>query len=153
MRSLEIYLYGDGHETKQVEVDGYLWGYKRKDADGYTLFVDRISPSLSSRKHQNWVRPNPRAAEVLNDFMHIWAPEVSLLGDFHSHPYANLAAVNSTKGYYFSDADFEYLETDDLLWEKTDNLPIIVVMTVCKLERVHEMTGYRISSNTSLARH
>ena len=146
--ALETYLYGDGHETRKgLEVNGYLWGYRRTFADRTLIFVDRLSPSFSSQKHQNWVKPNQKAIEMQTEFMDRWAPEAMLLGDFHSHPYPDLRTVNAVKGYHFSEGDFEYLKSDEFNWSMTESLPLIIVMTVCKLERVHDTVGKWIGMN------
>lgn len=146
--ALETYLYGDGHETKsQVEVNGYLWGWRKASNDMQFIFVDRVSPSFSSKKHQNWVQPNQKAVELQMAFMDRWAPEMSFLGDFHSHPYDNLQTVNKFRGYHFSDGDFGYLRKDEFLWQRTEGNPLIVVMTICKLAKVHDSEGQMISQN------
>jgi hypothetical protein len=146
--ALETYLYGDGHETKsQVEVNGYLWGWRRVSDDEQMIFVDRVSPSFSSKKHQDWVRPNRKAVELQKEFMDRWAPEMSLLGDFHSHPYDDLNTVNTNRGYHFSKGDFNYLQNDEFIWQNTEYKPLIVVITICKLGRVHDTGSRMISSN------
>ncbi len=146
--ALETYLYGDGHETRsQVEVNGYLWGWRRTSDDGQMIFIDRVSPSFSSKKHQNWVQPNQSAVKLQKEFMYRWAPEMSLIGDFHSHPYNDLREVSENKGYYFSDADFDSFHDEEFIWANTQDNPVMVVMTICKLNRVHDTVGKMISSN------
>ena len=146
--ALETYLFGDGNETKsQVEVNGYLWGWRREKDDEQMIYVDRVSPSFSSKKHQNWVQPNQKAVELQSEFMNRWAPEMCLLGDFHSHPYDDRKTVDGIKGYHFSPGDFKFLDNDDFVWDSTTNRPLMVVMTVCKLGRVHDTSARMISSN------
>jgi hypothetical protein len=73
--------------------------------------------------------------------MERWSPHLSLIGDFHTHPYASLAEVRETEGWKFSKADVEALQNDDFLWDKADGHPVALVVTVCRLGRVPATFG------------
>jgi hypothetical protein len=76
-----------------------------------------------------------------------WSPHLTLLGDFHSHPYRTLSEVNSVNGFEFSDRDFHAFLDDDLLWKQSNNNPVMLAITICRLGRVRENFGERIRSN------
>lgn len=149
LAAIEAYCYGDkpGRRWRPVETLGYIWGFKKEDEDETVLFLDRMSISISSARGRNSVDPNPEAALLKNEVVLRWSPHLSLLGDFHSHPYRTLKDVTDINGFEFSDRDFESFIEDDLLWQESGNNPVMLAITICRLGRVRENFGQRIRSN------
>jgi hypothetical protein len=88
------------------------------------------------------------SAKLKNEIIERWSPHLTLLGDFHTHPYANLQAVMSARdgdgpkgGFHFSAADRESFHGDDFLWEVSGDTPVNIVMTICRMGKVKESYG------------
>lgn len=141
LAALEAYVLGDQRNKKnkeKVETFGYIWGFRKIENDTINLYLDRMSLSLSARRTNGSVTPNEHAAELKHNLIERWSPHLMLLGDFHTHPYDDLAEVKSQVGWDFSDADLVSLDSDEFLWRKSDQTPVNLVMTVCRLGRVRE---------------
>jgi len=148
MAALEAYILGDGRRGKtRLETSGLLWGYVRQREDATHIHVEQTSILLSSRRHQDWVDFNPVATKLKNSVMAEWAPHLSLLGDFHTHPYESRQDHVFNQGAKFSDADIESVLNDDYLWEESNNLPLQMIMSVAEVERVRNSEPRRNSRN------
>lgn len=147
MAGLESYVIGNGgrparNDRIPVENFGHLWGYHYQNRKGeQTYRVETFDVSISAIRKHDSVEPNGKAALLKSDFMQKWAPHLSLIGDFHTHPYASVQQVKSVSGYDYSQADCSALLHDDLLWEQSGDRPLMLVMTICELQRVHLTTG------------
>lgn len=145
LAALEAYVLGDGQPRRRreraVETFGYVWGHAKRQDDGAVIHLDRMSLSISSLREPDAVTPNRHAAELKCNLMERWSPHLSLVGDFHTHPYRDLTETKENRGWEFSDADVSSFEEDDFLWEKADDLPVAVVVAVCRLGRVPETYG------------
>lgn len=141
LAALEAYVLGDQSSTKnseKVETLGYLWGVKKVEDERTTLFLDRMSVSLSAKRSRGAVQPHQHAAELKNNLMERWAPHLMLLGDFHTHPYDDLTQVKENTGWDFSPEDINFLQNDDFLWKMSGDTPVNLVMTVTKLGKARE---------------
>ncbi len=149
LAAIEAYCYGDkpGRKWRPVETLGYIWGFKKRDLNEVVFFLDRMSTSISSTRGRDSVDPNPEAAILKNEVVLRWSPHLALLGDFHSHPYRTLKDVTKINGFEFSDRDFAALLDDDLTWKESGNNPVMLAITICRLDRVRENFGERIRSN------
>ena len=155
LATLEAYVLGDGRPRKtdsertKLETLGYLWGFSREDSEGTIHFhIDLMSLSISAERSPDSVTPNEQAVRLKSELMDRWAPHLTLVGDFHSHPYGNLTEVRDISGFDFSDADETSFLADDFLWEQANGQPIMLAMTICKLARVHEkLAAENIRSN------
>ena len=148
LAALEAYILGDGRKKTQIETFGYIWGTRVVRADVTHLHLQKGSVSLSAQRSTNSVQPNQEAVELKNAVISRWTPELMLLGDFHTHPYASITEVNEVNGFEFSRSDFNKFLTDGDLWEESDNIPIMLAMTVCEVQAVHEdMFGTIIRGN------
>ncbi|MCV3765146.1 hypothetical protein [Rhizobium sp. TRM95796] len=141
LAALEAYVLGDQRNKKnkeKIETLGYIWGFRRIEGETVNLYLDRMSLSLSARRTNGSVTPHEHAAELKHNLIERWSPHLLLLGDFHTHPFDDLTEVKSNSGWDFSQADLDYLDGDEFLWEKSDQTPVNLVMTVCRLGRVRE---------------
>lgn len=50
-------------------------------------------------------------------------------------------------GFEFSKQDFDTFLNDDMLWDRNPDGPVMVVVTVCRLSRVHDTEGRPIRNN------
>jgi hypothetical protein len=149
LATAESYAFGDGRRKKRtdmsgksVETFGYLWGYqKATSGDLVQIHVDVVSVSISAEREANSVNPNVSAMELKAAIMERWHPHMQLLGNFHSHPYESYQEVKDTKGFEFSPADLSSHENDVELWDHCSDYPLMLVMTICKMSKVHDRYG------------
>jgi hypothetical protein len=143
MAAIEAYCLGDGQRSprKELETFGYIWGSKRESKDEIVFHLEKASVSISAKRTNESVMPHISAARLKNEVMRRWAPHRTMLGSFHTHPYATLDEVKQIAGYEFSDPDFDLFHHDDFLWEQSGQSPIHFAMTICKLGRVRETRG------------
>lgn len=147
MAALESYVIGNGEKPvangrSPVENFGHLWGYHHRNRDGeHTYRVEVFDVSISAIRKRTSVKPNKNSACLKADFMRKWTPHLSLIGDFHTHPYESVEEVKSISGYEYSVGDRSALLHDDLLWEQSDEQPLMLIMTVCELQRIHLTAG------------
>ena len=98
LAAIESYCYGDGaiesgentsaHVSK--EILGHIWGYRKIERDRTIFFLDRMSLNISATRGPDSVFDlNNRAAGLKNEVVKFLSPELSLLGDFHTHPHPN----------------------------------------------------------------
>jgi hypothetical protein len=137
LATVEAYAVGIRRQT-QVEIFGHLWGYQRRSLDRSVFFVDTIGISLSAKGNRNSVEPHPDSIRLKSEIIERWSPHLTLLGDFHSHPYKDYEQVKSVSGFEFSHEDICCFRDDDELWKCSDCHPLALVMTICEMQRVHE---------------
>ena len=149
LAAVEAYCLGDGHGKSGLETYAYVWGYKRELEDETIFYLDRMSLSLSAARAEDSVTPSADAARLKNAIIERWSPHLTLLGDFHTHPFETLDGVLSafeedegpTGGFHFSIADRESFHGDDFLWEAADDTPVHILMTICRMGKVRESHG------------
>lgn len=146
----EAYILGPGRKKEErqkgrIETYGHLWGNRREvDNDHSHILVDRFSVSLSAWGTREGIRPHPEAICLKNQIIMRWSPHLCFLGDFHTHPYLDHDEVNECKGWDFSDQDIDdFLGHDSLsLWKLSEPYPpIMAVMAIAKMGRVHRSAG------------
>lgn len=148
LAAIEAYCHGDGKNQVEIETVGPVWGYRRRDIEGVEIiYLDRLAVSLSASRSTASVTPVEEATHLMASVMDRLAPELTLLGDFHSHPYKDRSEVQRHTGYDFSPADFECFLGDDLLWDRNPAGPIMVVITICRLSKVHNTDAKAIRNN------
>ena len=153
----ESFVLGDGskptrrtkRKKRQVETYGYMWGFRRKASDSGTehVYIDRFDESLSARRKSSSVRPNDDAVLLKNAIVERWSPQLSFLGDFHTHPYASRQKVEQHRGWEFSKNDIDAFKNDEQLWELANQRPLMLVMAVAPIERVHATEATWIQNN------
>jgi hypothetical protein len=154
LAAIEAYCYGDGaggsddnpltHVAK--ETLGHIWGFRKIERDRTIFFLDRMSLNISATRGADSVFDlNNRAARLKNDVVKFLSPELSLLGDFHTHPHPNMSetVVRREGLYQFSPEDFKSFIADDLIWESSNNNPVMLVITICERRRANtDVLGY-----------
>ena len=154
LAAIEAYCYGDGAEdpsgAANAEVSketlGHIWGYRKVQRDRTIFFLDRMSLSISATRGPESVFDlNNRAARLKNDVVNFLSPELSLLGDFHTHPHPKKSEIVVKKDelYRFSPDDFNSFVSDDLIWESSQDNPVMLVITVCERQKASgDVLGY-----------
>lgn len=147
LATVEAYQLARDKKNRATEIYGHIWGHQRFLNDLVVYSVESVSVSSSSIGTHGTVDPNPKALALKQAVMDRWYPQLTLLGDFHSHPYDSLAEVMrpdkkdpQSKGFEFSESDFKSFSRDDVIWEAAGGSPLMLVMTICKLGSVRE--GY-----------
>jgi hypothetical protein len=138
LSTMEAYCIGDLEERRKngVETYGYVWGTKNRSRDGLTIFhLSKLSISITAKRSYMAVFPNPKAGILKNNVLQRMAPHLTLLADFHSHPWATQKSMKRDVGFDFSPQDFISFLQDDLFWETSDNNPVMLVQTVVRLSR------------------
>ncbi|MEG8200864.1 hypothetical protein SE916_01385 [Pseudomonas sp. 5FOS] len=116
--ALEAYkvehLLENGDFAARVETYGHLWGYAQKSIGAQTMYrVVWADTCTSVTRDQGSISYGDAPQEIKQSFIDTFFPEVTFLGDYHSHPYSYQDDEIKTElelergGYYrFSDADF-----------------------------------------------
>jgi hypothetical protein len=159
LAAIESFYYGDGMEKPENEITevskeilGHIWGYRKVEAHRTVFFLDRMSLSISSTRMPDSVHDlNNRAARLKKSVVELFSPELTLLGDFHTHPHPKKSEsiVKKDKLYRFSPEDFGSFVSDDLIWESAGNNPVMLVITVCKRRKMATDAMTHISRNTA----
>ena len=147
LSATESFALGDGrprmrrdNEVPSVETCGFIYGSRRTlpSSDEVFIHVDRFHESISARRAKDEVTPDANAIWLKNSIIERWSPHLSLLGDFHTHPYGSRNEAQLARGWEFSEADKTTFLGDDDLWELSENRPVMLVMVVAPMQRVHE---------------
>lgn len=151
--TLETYRLTEGSRRKKasiqtgIEVFGHIWGFHRQVEEELVFYVESVSPSLAAQGNNSSVTPHPETLRLKKAVVERWSPHLTLIGDFHSHPYDSFSKVSEIKGWQFSDQDFKSLLADDEIWSSAGNSPLMLVMTICEMDRVREGTFLPQSNN------
>lgn len=127
---------------KQVgtETAGTLWGYfipgSKEDYDH--VCIEHISHDVLADRHTSYVTLRHETTLAKKLLVSARWPHLSLVGDFHTHPYETLSECESAGGWNFSDGDYKSIERpweeDELdLWKR---YKVSVVLTIAALKRV-----------------
>ncbi|OXE36028.1 MAG: hypothetical protein CGW95_10205 [Phenylobacterium zucineum] len=123
-------------EGSYVETGGELWGYVRRLPSGERLYyVEQATVSVFARRDHESIAHSPDETAIKRKVMQRLRPELTLLGDFHTHPYDDLPDVKSAAGWGYSPGDVEYWKGDDQVWEDTGNRPLFLILALCPLKR------------------
>ena len=143
LAACEAYKFGNGSNDEPVETYGHVWGYRRLGLDGGTehIHVDRFNSCVSAEGSPDDVSVAFEVVDLQDSIVRHWSPHLSLLGQFHTHPYKSREELVSERGWGFSKPDDKSFRKDDSLWKRADDSPISLVMAMAPLQRVHEGWG------------
>lgn len=120
-----------------VETGGELWGHSRRLSSGDRLhFVELASVSVFAKRKPDSIEDHQEEFRVKRALMGRMRPELSLIGDFHSHPYKNLSEVKANTGWGHSPEDKAYWHGADEHWSSSGGRPLFLVLAMCPLGRV-----------------
>ncbi len=112
--ALEAYTVPKGPGSRYTEVYGLSFGsVKRRErterGEGKQRFlavsIRRVALQLRARASAGYLEADPRSQEIQLAMAAELFPQLELVGDFHSHPYATLAALRSDRGWEYTDPD------------------------------------------------
>lgn len=138
-----------------VETCGQLWGLTKPLPGRRRLFyVEHATTGALSKRHPDWVIPHAGEVSVKRAVMERLRPELTLLGEFHTHPYDSLDEVKRNEGWEYSRGEVSDQTAwtaegggRDLYWEATSGHPLFLVLTVCELKRVRPHQQRRFYNN------
>jgi hypothetical protein len=151
--TLEAYAapHGRNHDVVKhtpLETVGAIWGYKT-ERDGNEYFhITAADVDTSAHRANGHVTSKPSAIKIKRGFYQEYSPELSYLGDFHSHPWSqgemNVATAQNVERqrlYRFSGDPAK--NTDDfksVSWLKSQKFPykVGVVATMYRMTNVVE---------------
>lgn len=126
-----------GGVSSCVETFGHLWGYEASDALGLAVVYRVVwaDTSTAVERDRGSISYQDAAYELKESFVSNFFPEVSCLGDFHSHPYdlsndnvKTELEVERKYLYRFSNGDFSSVK--HLQGEGLVNYRVGLVVTV-----------------------
>lgn len=140
--AIEAYVLGDGRK-KKIETFGHIFATTRNyrqiknQPDISHIHLEKFVTSLSARRNHESVMSDEKSRIAAGLVAESFMPQLSLIGDLHTHPYEDLSEVKYHKGWEFSDTDYKSFLEDDWLWEMNRN-PVHAVVGICRLKRVRE---------------
>lgn len=118
-----------------AETAGLLFGYYTSREDMDVITVDHVSTDTFAKGTYWEVGLNETVTQVKKDVIRRRWPHLSLVGDFHTHPYKSYTDAANDKGWQFSDEDYKcYDAYDPNDWSGRCAL----ILTIAKLSRVSE---------------
>lgn len=103
-----------------------------------SVFAERTPISIADHDEELTVK---------RQAMSYMRPELALLGDYHSHPWRTREEVERGTLFEYSQDDARFWRKADPYWTCTDYRPLFLVMTVCRLQRVHDSRPRPLRSN------
>ncbi|MCE2520587.1 MAG: hypothetical protein J4G15_12375 [Alphaproteobacteria bacterium] len=145
LAACEAYEFGNNNDRKPVETYAHVWGYRRLDLDRKTehIFVDRFNSCVSADGSPDGVELGVDVVDLQNSIVRYWSPQVSLLGDFHTHPFRSLKKLRRSCGWEFSEGDDKSFRKDRHLWKHADQSPITIVMAIAPLDKARSRKAKR----------
>ncbi|MFA5984772.1 MAG: hypothetical protein WC782_12220 [Methylococcaceae bacterium] len=126
-----------GKGRDRLETFGLLWGYsiQPKGNQSTKIIATMATVETSATRHTDWVAPDYDSLRMKKEFFGTYWRNIELVGSFHSHPYENLAEVNSVTGWRASDGDKGFFPDfhKEIASEQVSLAHLIV--TITQLER------------------
>lgn len=110
VESYHVRHWGKGVREGAAETAGLLWGYIVSKADMDHVVVDYVSTDTFAKGTADEVGLNPLVTAVKQRVIALRWPHLTMVGDFHTHPYKNVGEVTKNKGWEFSDGDRRWYE-------------------------------------------
>ena len=123
LAACEAYTFGKDDSQEALETSAHLWSNRRSNPDGIAehVYVDRISVCVSASVANNQSAVFVDVVALQDDVVKHWSPHISLLGNFHTHPYNSHQELKDNKNRKFSDCDKSSFLYDDVLWQRVDD--------------------------------
>ena len=134
-----------------VETAGLLWGHFNRDDEYDHVFVSEVSNDTYAKKTVNSNELNEDVTLLKQQLVKTRWPYLSMVGDFHTHPYDAKAIERgdsldyvSKEGWKFSNGDYDWYET-----QKPDSWDgrVALVVTITEPKRNHDITPELIQNN------
>ncbi|MXX95298.1 MAG: hypothetical protein F4039_10785 [Gammaproteobacteria bacterium] len=126
-----------------TETAGTLWGYfiGGDGTEDDHVRVEFVSQDVLADRHKSWVVLQKDTTWVKSQLVQARWPHLSLIGDFHTHPYETYSECNEACGWKFSDGDCDYFQhtwnnqKELELWKRCK---VSLLLTIAHLDRVHD---------------
>ena len=145
MESYHVRHWGTGVRKGIAETAGLLWGYVVPKEDGDHVVVDYVSTDTFAKGTAGEVGLNDDVTKVKQRVIAGRWPHLTMVGDFHTHPYKTVADANECKGWEFSKGDRNWYETDHS--RDTWDGRIALVLTIAELRRRTEKEPEVVNDN------
>lgn len=135
LAGMESYRVRKRKNSLPLETGGLLWGYVKDDEtigmDHIT--IEHVSTDTYAERTHYWNQLNDQTTKAKQELMAQRWPHLTMVGDFHTHPYRNYSRALRDKGWQFSKADYHSYEG----WESSEGWPgrVGVVLTIAELKR------------------
>ncbi|MDE0660082.1 MAG: hypothetical protein OXI79_10585 [Gammaproteobacteria bacterium] len=104
----------DANRKLPLETGGLLWGFIKDGVGGMDhVTVEHISVDTAANRQTDSVALCKHSTVVKRRIIEDRWPNLSLIGDFHTHPYKSLAEVKHEKGWEPSACDIAFYEKCD----------------------------------------
>ena len=156
--ALEGYLSPRPSRRKGYEVYGINLGmtrevHHRKSGDGLRITryvsVMRSHPQLSAESAYGFVSPNPRSLRALLAATTALYPQFEAVGDFHSHPFDDVAQLERSRGWTYTDSDqSSNVELTRALAARGHRVRVAFVAAIARSTKKVRRSRYRGMKNT-----
>lgn len=96
-----------------LETGGLLWGHVKDDTNGTDhITVEHVSTDTDAERTPDSIALSERTTQIKREMVQDRWPNLSLVGDFHTHPYKSYGQALREKGWQFSDGDYQWYQED-----------------------------------------
>lgn len=119
-----------------VETGGLLLGYFNQGKTMDHVVVEHISTDTYAHRAAGSNTLNDEVIRVKRDILAVRWPHLSLVGDFHTHPYATdytIEQMNKDQAWKFSEGDYDSYERGSDPWTTTQwpgRVGLVLTMTL-----------------------
>lgn len=120
-----------------LETCGLLWGFAKDSIHGMDhVTVEHISTDTAAEREPDSNALNDRTTAIKRQIVQDRWPNLSLLGDFHTHPYSSYSEVMDCNGWEFSKGDYEFFEDQNHNAESwAIDSRVSLVLTLAEIKR------------------
>lgn len=138
MESYHVRHWGPNVTTERgpAETAGLLWGYVVSREDRDHVVVEHVSTDTFAKGTSGEVGLNEEVTRVKQEVVAKRWPHLSMIGDFHTHPYKTYSDAKDNAGWEFSEGDRDWYEKhhDAASWPGC----VALVLAIGKLAKFHE---------------
>jgi hypothetical protein len=156
--SLEAYLSPKARQRKGYEVYGLNLGmardiHQRRPRDGLRIrryvSVAYCQPQMSADNQHKSVIPNVRSLEAIITAAATLYPQYQAIGDFHSHPYDELANLDAARGWGYTSADeTSNVDLSHMMADLGHRVHVMFVIAIARSRRAAPRSHYKGMRNT-----
>ncbi|MCY3811151.1 MAG: hypothetical protein OXH15_05095 [Gammaproteobacteria bacterium] len=121
-----------------LETGGLLWGFIKDETDSEMdhITIEHVSTDTYAKRKPDSVALSDRTTSAKRDVIEQRWPHLSMIGDFHTHPYTNYTEAVDNKGWEFSRGDFEWYENGHTAESWAGRVGL--VLAIAGLQRYHK---------------
>ena len=134
MESYKVRRWGKTSTSKKgpAETSGLLWGYVVSREDMDHVMVEQVSTDKHAKGTYFDSELNDDATEIKRQIVEERWPHLTMIGDFHTHPYKSYTEAKECGGWHASEGDIEWYEA-----KTREDWPgrISLILTIAELVR------------------